>query len=907
VKRYLKIIVKIHGALLLGFLSAIIVLEHDVWFKDYVERTIQSNCSEIIQAPFTCSLKKLNLLSGEIVFEHITSHDPNKSWSFTCPVMTVHFSWLSFLVRSLFDTHIAFYQATITSDMNGTQLAVEKPIRAFLDTPSTLPLRLKTCTWQQTTLQAQEKILDRSVTLLFSSTIVPKETMVTINAFCADGLIKQKGSAYAQKLSGTITIDIPQYHSAHTGVKFHLTSDLPYVREPIGQVTLFGSYKDRTGTCEMYNTHRTFHIKATHISYQQGDIEADVQVQGTTPVLAHLVPFEHSFNTMQGTSMLHGHIRYTPTGIQYSGTCYLEEIRYKKMHAEKCTIVVQGDEQRAQGTLAIHNLHGASCSGSWQYSVPHHSLTTELTLSKPLELSKNLVIQRQGARCSLKLKDADIQVTYAFDITYLLGIKHTIVGKAHIHDLSFVLQGTCNSLPYELSGTFDPFVIQSCLYKDKKGTKLISLSHSKHDLEGTIEYSFIKNIVHSLGDYELPGEGTVAIALDYTPEEVKAILALKDINIRIPYIYNIIKRIDAHVALNLSLYNVHIHNALVELHKGKAYSLASTLSFSPTGELLYAHIPLSCNNCLVSWQKSFFGLLSGALTLTYEKNGPSFCKGLLTLEKSTLHSNLLSSQVQKDFVSGTVRSLSSYKKDIHLDVQLQTRNPLKVKTGFLDTKARIGASLKGTLFNPELSGLIELTEGTLAFPYKPLYITGGKIHLMPGQLDDPTIELQAKNKIRKYAVNLSVTGSLQQPKVSFESSPTLAEEQIITLLLSGSEEGSLYLVMPNMIMQNMENLLFGSAESASKVQRYLKSLLKPLKNVRIIPTLSDHTAEGKGVHGALEIDINDRLRAKVQNNLNLSEDTQVEVEYSVSDDVSIKATKDDKGTLGGEVEMRWKF
>ena len=62
-----------------------------------------------------------------------------------------------------------------------------------------------------------------------------------------------------------------------------------------------------------------------------------------------------------------------------------------------------------------------------------------------------------------------------------------------------------------------------------------------------------------------------------------------------------------------------------------------------------------------------------------------------------------------------------------------------------------------------------------------------------------------------------------------------------------------------------------------------------------------------GLRGALEIDINDRWHAMIQKNFSLSEDTRVELEYLLSDDISLCDIRDERRDLGGEVEVRWKF
>ncbi len=905
-KRYLKVIVRVHGALLLGLFCAFIILEQDVWLRTKLEHTLRDSFSEIIRAPFLCTIKKINLLAGEVFFENIKAEDPQGRWSFTCPLMSVHFSWFSFLMHSLFSTNITFYQPAVESEIKDSALAINEPFMALINAPSSVPLKLKQCIVQKASLKAYEKETARELTLLFSSTTSNREAAVSTNFFCVDGLIKQKGVAYAQKISGTCTLDIPDAQPRNIGVKFHLAADIPYLNLTQKRIICFGTYKNGSGSGEFYHNDRLIHAKVIHMEYHNGKWDFDIQAQGALPVFAQLFSLDSALQQAQGDSSFSSHIVYQAGKLQYSGSCFAENILYKEVPIKKCTLIAQGDSAQAQGSVELGEAYNVSCNGSWNYTFAEKHFTGEFMLTQPIQLPCSVRVEQRRSQWYIDMHDTDLSTRYTVELSHPQLGKHMLSGTGHLKGNHFSLEGKHASGTYIVSGDSEKQKLTALHYKDTTGKTLIELKR-KEVLEGTLEYSAIKSFVKALYGYELPGEGQVDVKGDYESKVLTGHITFKNSNIRVPYTYNIVKGAQTEIKVDLLHNTVLMKDLIVYLHKGRARSLCSTLTFSQDGELVYAHVPLTLFNCFVSWQKDFFGLLSGAVTGTYNKNGASECTGHILLEKSTFRSNLLSSQVQRNFVGGTVRSLTSYKKDVHLNIELNTRNPLEVKTPFLETKAHVHSALRGTLFNPELSGVIELFEGSLGFPYKPLYITSGKIHLMPHQLDDPSIELHAKNKIKKYTVSLHASGSLQQPKITFDSSPSLQEEQIITLLLSGSEEGSLYLVMPNMIMQNMESLLFGSDENSSKVQRYLKGMLKPLKSVRIIPTLSDKTAEGKGFQGALEIDVNDRLRAKVQNNLNFSDDTQVEVEYSISDDVSIKATKDDKGTLSGEVEMRWKF
>jgi len=77
-------------------------------------------------------------------------------------------------------------------------------------------------------------------------------------------------------------------------------------------------------------------------------------------------------------------------------------------------------------------------------------------------------------------------------------------------------------------------------------------------------------------------------------------------------------------------------------------------------------------------------------------------------------------------------------------------------------------------------------------------------------------------------------------------------------------------------------------------------------DIHFVPGFVDKSSRG-GIRGALEIAINNRLRATIQKNFTLSEDTRFELEYAITDGISLRAVRDERRDLGGELELRWKF
>ena len=342
------------------------------------------------------------------------------------------------------------------------------------------------------------------------------------------------------------------------------------------------------------------------------------------------------------------------------------------------------------------------------------------------------------------------------------------------------------------------------------------------------------------------------------------------------------------------------------MHNGRLGSSIIQVKLGDDLRPRYVYAPVLIERCLLNMGKDLFAIVSGNLVMHKNEKHGSLLKGQLFLDRAQLKENLFSDVFQKNMRSFTRFAFDTDDDDMCCDIRIKTKYPVRVQTPFLHTDARIDLAITQNIRKPQVTGSIHLHAGQLNFPYKPLYITKGALHFLPHQLDNPLVELVAKNNIKKHDITLQVHGSLQEPHVALESSPTLTEGQIISLLLVGSQEESLNMVMPALLMQNITSLLFGYNQTETKMSRYFGSLFKPFNRIHLVPSFIDQSGRG-GLRGAIEIDISDRWHAVIQKNFSLTEDTRFVLEYLLSDDISIRGTRDIRRDLIGEVEMRWKF
>jgi TamB, inner membrane protein subunit of TAM complex len=881
VRKPIKIILKVHGALALGIVVSAALFQEDPWLKKRVETLICQACEQAIGEPVSLTITKLDLFSGSITAQQVHSTSPSGSWSFNCPVLQINFSWLSFLKNSRLATELVFYKPVIYTKFEKGTFALTKPFLALVYAPLSLPLLIIRTDMQQATVvigQAQGTIEARC-----SSSTDVKPEKVTTHCFVHEGFVEQRQDKrpLLESISGSLIIDVPVQQPEEYSIKTHLRGAFPWAKNSTHVFLSF--YKQGHATLRCYPEDRSCSFQATDIVFEPEAALADVEISGSLSSLARYSQWGEV--DLPGSVEGAGQIRISETGLHYSGTGQISGLNGPSL---SCS--VDGDSLQAQGTLLVEGPRDLRAEGIWKSS--RGTFESSLALKKKYS---GIPLTIDSGSCTLTMSGSSLKARATVQGQTSQGSKVRICANLESNRTEATLKGTCNTGAYRVQGTLFPFEVHQCSYR--MGDKSLQLDRVNQVLGGTMSLDILRDLILLATGTSLQGSlaGLARVDITTEPGKIAAQIGTQEAAIKIPSLYNLITKVKGRLAYDYAHGWIEVDDLSIDLHKGRVWVPSARISLGAEGSLASAHVPIIAQGVFVGWNKDFFGTLSGGVTALFGQKRWS-CKGLITLDKAQLNSNLLSSTVQKELMRC---SGGSWTQECDLDVQFETQTPVEVKTSFFQTQAHATVTLGGTLSQPRVGGCIELLQGSFAFPYKPLYIISGKLFVSPEQMDDPAIELTARNTINTHTVTMHVGGTLHQPKVSFSASPHLTEESIVRLLLTGAEDGPLYLAMPSLVMMHIESLLFGSDENLSKAQQFFKNVLK---HVKFIPSATE-----KGMQGAIEVNFTDRLRAKAQNAFNLSDQTQLEVEYKVSDDMRIKAKRDDKGSLGGEIEMRWKF
>ncbi len=526
----------------------------------------------------------------------------------------------------------------------------------------------------------------------------------------------------------------------------------------------------------------------------------------------------------------------------------------------------------------------------------------------------NIVVARSAqdevtGRYDLKLHDVKLD-----EFLYLSGCFEVKNGKV-------LTKGTFQDVAYEIIVQLFPDIVFEKLYGIKDGHVVLDFKSDQessnkglHGVMGKVDFSLLRDVVPEVFKMSFAQDGSLVLSGCIKDGVCLFQAKIEQACMRIPVMYNVIQGLSASCELDLHQKKIVFKDVDVSWYEGRAFCSRATVFVDYAGACSFVHAPLMLQDLMFSWDRGVYTLVSGRLLLKKENTEALLCvEGQLMLQKSELKENLFSCEFQEMLAGGLVDKVDRQDKasgkagfNCVYDIAVFTKDALHIKTSFLSARAIVDLCIKGSLKKPELSGAIQLMSGSLFFPYKPLEIAEGKLLFIPEQPFDPVVELLAKGKLKRFGVSMKAWGSALDPHVQFEAQPYLSEEQIVSLLLLGVENNSLGMMVPAFLIQKLNEIIFGPALSKIKLKAVFDRLLKSLRYFRFLPQFTNQTGRG-GMRGIFEIDASENLQGKIDTNFMQIEDTKFDIDYAVTDDVTLRLQKDGPSTYGGEVEFRWKF
>ena len=125
-----------------------------------------------------------------------------------------------------------------------------------------------------------------------------------------------------------------------------------------------------------------------------------------------------------------------------------------------------------------------------------------------------------------------------------------------------------------------------------------------------------------------------------------------------------------------------------------------------------------------------------------------------------------------------------------LDIRVRADNEIYVTGMGLDSEWKTDMRVTGTTAAPRVNGRLEVLRGRYSFSGHQFNLDEGLISFN-GPMTNPTLNIQATTRIDTVTAGIQVAGSAQQPDISFISTPTLPQDEILSRILFGDNVANL--------------------------------------------------------------------------------------------------------------------
>ncbi len=904
------IIARLFFALTCGLLLVALYAPYDPWVKHYVGKQFKKAFSQAMDCSFEGEVSSVDIIFPSLTFSDVRiKNSTNDNWYWNCKKYSTGFSWLHLFAVGSIDMWVEI------TDMKMHTLVIDKSVqivphlqRLINPTGVNLPLQFKHFLLHKCDLTLQDLHNNYTINVLCSGEAKRIAEDIKTRFYISEGSCIFKNDKVWHSTTGSLLCDI--YKKAENKKEIITKVDLSATikgSDKEHSCFLSGSWTDKQGRFAFHTTDDVIALDPCIIAHNNDDYFIKCFGRCSLKELVWIATGKaidingRCFLNINGplnskrTIKIHGaidHCQYK--NVPLTGFLKIEALLKNSLlkgkflasvpHYTQLNGTGEYDILNGKGSCSLHNSILTQCSYINHWHIKPEDLTLELQYDK----EKNSLL------------------TYDCVFSHsTLNKKHHINGTFNNHDTIISLDGYKDKQDsYQALFSFEKYpYIQSILYKNDT-TSLLTTSSDDTGVTINCNLLLLRNILASWFDLDIQAEGHMNMLCSFNNQELSAHCSLDKGIIRLPQTYNFIDGGCADITYNWERNALNIHTINGSMHCGTFQINDGTFIFDKGLTPSFIHVPLIFNRCLFNIKRDLFVMLSGHLLFEQKKDSIPAIGGSVIIERGQIKENILSQDFQKQIGLFSKNIFTFSSPVIQTNIDLHTRNGIKIDTPFLKTTARVSLKLADSILHPSVSGCVLLSGGSLQFPYKPLDISRGIITFDPEKGYDPLVELLARNHVRNHRVTLHVTGSLLNHHIVLESTPPLTDEQIISLLLVGSAEESLKNMMPALIMNNLKSLLFGSNQ-----YNFLNKYFRPLGHavsINLIPSFTDQSGRG-GLRGALEISVNDRWRAMIQRSFNFTEDTRVELEYLLADDITLRGLRDERKNIALEAEMRWKF
>ncbi len=215
--------------------------------------------------------------------------------------------------------------------------------------------------------------------------------------------------------------------------------------------------------------------------------------------------------------------------------------------------------------------------------------------------------------------------------------------------------------------------------------------------------------------------------------------------------------------------------------------------------------------------------------------------------------------------------------DVQLDLTIVAPDELYVSGMGLESEWSARLAVTGSSRDPRISGDVELVRGTLGFAGRSFALQEGRIRFPGGGTEDARIALRATEEIEDVEVTVNVAGSASDPRITFASTPSLPQDEIVSRILFGNSVGQLSALQAVQLAASLNTLRGSGGGGLNPLGK-----LRQVAGVDRLRILGPDDTEGRGTALAAGKYLTDDIYLEVVTDARGFTATQLEVALSRS-------------------------
>ena len=211
-----------------------------------------------------------------------------------------------------------------------------------------------------------------------------------------------------------------------------------------------------------------------------------------------------------------------------------------------------------------------------------------------------------------------------------------------------------------------------------------------------------------------------------------------------------------------------------------------------------------------------------------------------------------------------------------LDIRLNANNRVFVSGMGLESEWNADLRVQGTTATPELVGEIDLIRGTLGLAGRRFRVDQGHIVFLGGRPPNPQIDLAATAEIEDVNVTINVSGRAYNPQITFSSSPSLPQDEVMARILFGSSVTEISALQAVQLAASL-NSLRGTSGGLNPLGQ-----LRSATGIDRLRLVEADTATGRGTAIAAGMYLSDDIYVEIITDAKGFTATQLEISLSRS-------------------------